>query len=90
MKHNIASTIAADTTTPNNEMSLTNNHAAATPITAPTDTIPKPRENHLKNIFMSNIVKFGITVNGAVVEKRNSGYFLTGNLYYTICHTVLR
>lgn len=52
MKHNIASTIGADTTTPNNEMSLANNHAAATTITAQTDTIPKPRKNHLKNIFI--------------------------------------
>lgn len=52
MKHSIASTIAADTTTPNKEMSLTNNHPNATPITAPTDTRPNPRKNHLKNNFI--------------------------------------
>lgn len=52
MKHNIASTIAADNTTPNNEMSLANNHATATMITAQTDAIPKPRKTHLKNIFI--------------------------------------
>ena len=51
---------------------------------------PHPKGRELATTYLSNIVKFGIIINGAVVEKRNSGYFLTGNLYYTICHTVLR
>ena len=52
MKDNSARTIEEDTTMPNKEMRLANNHATATMITAQTDAIPKPRKNHLKNIFI--------------------------------------